>query len=272
MLRRTLIPIALAAGLLLPATASAKQVVVHHDGRTAVVSYTGSPPSYRNLELVITRGPYTVYRGRLSARQCGHECWPQIGTTQKVVQFAGLDGPGSADVVVNLYTGGAHCCSIAEVFRPSAALNGDYVLAATHDFGDPGDRLQRLDGRLVFVTGDDSFAYAFTDFADSGLPLQIRRLSGVTFRDVTAEYPALVRRDAARWLTAYHRAKRSNDVGLIAAWAADEATLGHWPSAHAYLVAQARAGHLNSGFGASESGMRFIAKLHALLRRDRYLS
>jgi hypothetical protein len=272
MLRRTLLPIALVATLLAPAAASAKQVVARHRSLTATLSYRGRPGSYRDLELTITRGARTLYRGPVTAPQCGHECWPQTDATQSPVRFAALDGAGSADVVLNLYTGGAHCCSVAEVLRPSAAMNGDYVISAEHDFGDPGDRLETIAGHPVFVTADDTFAYAFTDFADSGLPLALLRLEGVKFADVTGGYPTLVRRDAARWLADYRRASGKNDVGLIAAWAADEATLDRWPSAHAYLVSQARAGRLTSAlYPKSAAGTRFITKLEALLNRDGYL-
>jgi hypothetical protein len=190
----------------------------------------------------------------------------------KVVQIADVQNDGAADVLLNLYTGGAHCCSVAEVFAPSAALGGRYVPAASHDFGDPGYDLRSLGGARSFVTGDDSFAYAFTDFAASGLPLQILQISDGRFADVTSRFPALVRTDAARWLHAYTRARGVDDVGLAAAWAADECRLGRSAQALDYLRAQARAGRLRSSLGAAYSGDRFITRLRRLLRRDGYLS
>ena len=52
----------------------------------------------------------------------------------------------------------------------------------------------------------------------------------------------------------------------------DEARLGRWSSAHAYLVSQARAGRLRSTlFPQASSGTRFIDQLEALLRREGYL-
>ena len=124
------------------------------------------------------------------------------GTHPPVLQIADLQGDGVPDVVLNLSSGGAHCCSIAEVFAPGAALGGGYELQASHDFSDPGDTLRMLDGRESFLTADDSFADAFTDFAASGLPLRILQVTGGRFAEVTGDFPGLVRSDATRWLVA----------------------------------------------------------------------
>ena len=276
MIRRSMLPIVVALSALalsLPAAASAKTVTARGDGITAALSYQGKLPNFSDVALSITRGSRSLYRGAVTYKSCGHDCWPVSGNAhQAAVQIGDYQNDGAADVLLNLYSGGAHCCSIAEVFSPSAAMGGRYVLAAAHDFGDPGYRVRVLGAKRSFVTADDSFAYAFTDFADSGLPLQILQISNGRFADVTRSFPGLVRADAARWLTAYRKARGRNDVGLIAAWAADECTLGRSSSAFSYLAAQQQAGRLNSGFGAKYSGARFVASLRTLLRRDGYLS
>ena len=279
MLRRALLSLALVAGMSSAAVTGAqaaasppRSVSAASGGLTATLSYRGAVPSFRDLRLTIARGATTLYRAPVSYRACGRRCWPVSGSTAtSPVQITDVQNDGAADVLLNLYSGGAHCCSIAEVFSPRAAPGGRYVLAAAHDFGDPGYRLRTLGGRESFVTGDDSFAYAFTDYAASGLPLQILRLTDGRFADVTSQFPALVRRDATRWLTAYVRARGRDDVGVAAAWAADECRLGRSAPAFAYLRAQARAGRLQSGFGRAYSGTRFIARLRTQLRRDGYL-
>ncbi|HTU28422.1 MAG TPA: hypothetical protein VMF07_03510 [Solirubrobacteraceae bacterium] len=276
MLRRTVIALALTAGLAAPAAAGAKTYTARDGSVHAVVTTTGTLARPVPPTLTITNqgasGTARLFHGPVSNHACGTGCVVSLAPADPPVRFAALDGAGSKDVIVNLYSGGANCCSVLDLFRPSAALGGQYVLSASHNFAYAGYRLERLHGRRVFVTADPSFSTVFTDFADSGLPLQILRLSGVKFVDVTSSYPGLVRLDATRWMTAYRKAHGHNDVGLIAPWAADEARLGRWSSAHAYLVAQARAGRLRSALlPHAASGTRFITQLEALLRRDGYL-
>lgn len=276
MIRRSLIPLALLVGLLIPAAASAKTYIAHDGSLRATIVNHGTlshpvPPS-----LTVTRRSggttRTLFRGPVSNHACGSGCVVSLGPADPPVRFAPLDGTGSPDLLVNLYSGGANCCTILDLFRASAALGGKYVLSASHNFAFAGYRLEKLGGRNVFVTADPTFAGAFTDFAASGEPLQILELRGVKFVDVTSHHPALLRHDAAIWMRAYRRAHGRDDVGLIAAWAADEARLGHWRAAHAFLISQARAGKLHSGIAPrTENGIRFVKHLTALLRREGYL-
>lgn len=278
MFRKTLIPLALAAGLIVPATAGAKTKTysaTDHSVRASITThgtFTRPAPPTLTITSQGSAGSRTLFHGTVTNHACGTGCMVSTAPADPPLRFAPLDGAGSADLIVNLYTGGAHCCTVLDLFRPSAALGGLYVLSASHNFADAGYRLERIGSRELFRTVDPSFAYAFTDYADSGEPLQLLQLSGVRFIDVTSRYPRLVRRDAARWMTAYHRAHGRNDVGLIAPWAADEARLGHWRAAHAYLVSQAKAGRLNSPLNQRAwSGVNFVRHLERLLRREGYL-
>lgn len=279
MLRKTLIPLALAAGLLIPASASAttKTYTAIDHSLSASISTHGTLIRPAAPTLTISSrgasGTTTLFHGTVSNRACGTGCIVSTVPADPPLRFAALDGVGSADLLVNLYSGGANCCTVLDLFRPSAALGGQYVLSSSHNFAYAGYRLERLGSQEEFVTADPTFSTVFTDFADSGLPLQILQLSGVKFVDVTARYPQLVRRDARRWLRAYHAARGRNDVGLIAPWAADEALLGRWRSAHAYLVAQARGGRLRSTlFPRADGGTRFIRRLEKLMHREGYLT
>jgi hypothetical protein len=276
MLRTTLIPLAVAVGLVIPASAAARTYTTQDRSLTAAITPNGTLTRPQAPTLTITgpgaSGTRTLFRGPVSNHACGTGCLVSTAPADPPVRFAPLDGAGSADLIVNLYSGGANCCTVLDLLRPSAALGGLYVLSASHNFAYAGYRLEKIGSRYVFLTADPSFSTVFTDFADSGLPLQILQLSGVKFVDVTSRYPRLVQKDAARWMKAYRKANGQNDVGLIAPWAADEARLGQWSSAHAYLVSQARAGRLRSTLlPHAASGTRFIGQLESLLRREGYL-
>jgi hypothetical protein len=178
-------------------------------------------------------------------------------------------------MILDLYSGGAHCCSIEQVFSFDPART-TYV-ETERNFGDPGDQIVDLshDGRFEFLTADDRFAYEFTDYAASGLPVQVLRFSAGRFVNVTRSYPGLVAKDARRWLAAFRRLARQHyqdSVGVVAAWAADQDLLGHTGRVNRFLVRQLRAGHLKSALGPQEPGGRkFIAKLRKFLREHGYL-
>ena len=92
-------------------------------------------------------------------------------------------------MVLDLYSGGAHCCTVVQIFSFEP---GTMTYVQTERvFGDPDARIVDLshDGRFEFLTADDSFAYRFTDYAASGLPIEILTFAGGHFTDVTRAYP-----------------------------------------------------------------------------------
>jgi hypothetical protein len=267
--------IVLASFALLAPAALATTQTANNGAVTATFTFSGKFPSYSGLHLTIAKSGSVLYDQPVRSKTCGKFCAPgATGARASSVHIIDLDHTGQPNVVLDLFTGGAHCCSIEQVFTFDPGTM-TYAMAE-HDFGDPGARIQDLnhDGRFEFVTADDAFAYAFTDFAASGLPLQILTFTGSRFQDVTNSYPALIRKDAATWLRAFKGTARdhySDSVGVIAAWAADEYRLGKSAAANRFLHQQAKAGHLNSPLGASVAqGQKFVAKLQKFLHRHGY--
>lgn len=241
---------------------------------SATLTYQGSYPTPRHTTITISRAGQVVYRGAVSASFCGQLCWPAPSygpgnaNPLRVVPLV----PGSPEVVLGLYSGGAHCCYIIEVFALSSAKK--YVKTEIN-LGDPGARIEALPGNpyAALVTADDGFAYAFTDFAASGLPLKVLRFSGHGFTNVTRHYPQMIRSDAASWLSAFYSQSSSHysdSVGVIAAWAADEYLLGRANAANQFLNQQARAGHLNSLLNPSVKGAVFVKQLQTFLKKQGY--
>ncbi len=258
-----------------PATTAAAAVeVAHAHGVRAVFTYRGSYPAGHGLELTIERSGVVVYHGPVRSAWCGDACWPNLVAGQSsALRVVRLDA--GVDVLLSLYTGGAHCCVVEQVYAASPTT-GRYVVHE-RDFGDAAVRLvaSSVPGEVDLLSADDAFAYAFTDYAASGLPIEIIRFVGGHFVNVTRSFPTLVARDASQWLADFRSQASSHytdTVGLAAAWAADEATLGHWAVAKRFLDQQARAGHLNSALGPYEpSGARFVGALERFLRERHYL-
>ncbi len=274
-------PIVLIAGVLLAAltlapAAWATTQTAHSGNVTATLSFTGTYPNYSNETLSIAQSGTVLYDEPVVSRVCNRACAPlSVSAGKSSVQVLDLEPGGQPDVVLSLYSGGAHCCDVEQIFSFDPGTM-TYV-EVEHNFGDPGERIVDLghNGRYEFLTADDSFAYEFTDFAASGLPIQILTFSERHFVNVTRHYPTLIAKDAALWLKAFKSMAGDHyrdSVGVIAAWAADEDELGHEKLVGSYLGQQAAAGHLNSALGPPEpSGQRFIARLQKFLRAHGYL-
>jgi hypothetical protein len=245
------------------------------DGVTATFTYSGTYPNAHNPHLTISRGGTVLYNGLVKSAYCGDVCWPNtIYSRLSVVHVVHLQTGGSPVVVLDLYSGGAHCCSIEQVY--SFGATSTKVTKIEHNFGDPGARLQALgkSGLTYFVSADDHFAYAFTDFAASGLPIQILTYTNGSFRNVTRSFPALIKGDATQWLGAYHAQAKTHyqdSVGVIAAWVADEDLLGEGLVAKSFLASQLKEGHLNSALSPLDpSGAAFVTALQTFLHKHGY--
>jgi hypothetical protein len=236
----------------MPAAAQATTVSAGRGAVTASFKYHGRAGSFSGLRLAITRAGAVAYDKAVSSRYCDSECWPSQGSGSPL-HVLDLNHDGTLEVVLDLYTGGAHCCTLEQVFVPAGAT----YRPVEHEFGAPGAVLEDLlhDGRREFVSADDAFAYAFTDYADSGLPLEILAFARGHFSDVTRHFPALISRDAARWLRRYRR-NLTNGEGYIAAWTADEYLLGRGAAVRSKLDAERRAGHITRSF--VNSLLRFL--------------
>ncbi len=242
---------------------------------TATYRYSGTYPRSIHSTMEITRSGEVLYDQPVTSAWCGKDCWPaSVATSSPSLHVVHLRARGFPDVVLDLFTGGAHCCFVEQVYSFDASTS-KYV-KSERDFGDPGARLEKLGagGSDDFVTGNDAFAYEFTDFAASGLPLEILSFSDRKFHDVTRSFPALIAKDAAQWIKAFHAASTSHyddTVGVVAAWAADEDLLGRGAEVSTFLAAQARAGHLNSALSPIEpSGEKFVLALDKFLTREGY--
>jgi hypothetical protein len=195
--------------------------------------------------------------------------------TRKSVLVASLDKSSEPEVVVDLYSGGAHCCFYSFIYRYSAGTGG-YV-RLKHTWGNPAYTLRDIgrDGLFEFVTGDDRFAYAYASFSESRFPIQIWRYRSGRLRDVTRRFPKQVRADARllwRALPGYRR--QHLDVrGLLAAYQADNYLLGRRQAARGWrrLRAMARRGQIKLPTGATgPSGARYLKSLSRFLRRLGY--
>ncbi len=237
---------------------------------SARVSVAGGRAGSGSLVLAITRNGRTVYNRSVTAPGCGRPCRDvAVPPGKSPVHVLDLDAGSEPEVVLGLFTGGANCCFIDQVFTYDP---GAHTYARSqHNFLNAGAALTRLDGHTVFKSGDSRIAEAgFTDTADSGTPIQIWRFSHRRFSDVTPRYPKLIRADAAMWMRLFNH-HLSNGVGLIAAWAADEDLLGRSALVNTTLNRLAAQHKLRTPLGLPHnSPTLFVTQLQKLLHKLGY--
>jgi hypothetical protein len=261
--------------LALPAAAEATQLSVGSGQVKATLTYSknASGFGYKGEKLTIVRAGQTLFNGVPGPGKCRETCDPTValGSAQPPLIVRDIDDDSEPDVVYTAYTGGAHCCIVAEFY----ALSPDSTryTRVSHFFGDPGFRIEDLDhnGQPEVVTADDRFAYRFTAYAFSGLPLLVLRYSHGVFTDLTTSFPGRLRAESARFWRNYKKLRGNKDDtarGQISAWAADQYRLGHRKHALAVLRAQARRGFLAHPGGAA----KFITRLDRFLRKHGYTS
>lgn len=196
------------------------------------------------------------------------------GRRDSPLQVSDLDADGEPEVLVDAYTGGAHCCATTEVFRRDAA--GAYAAVGLR-WGNAGYEVRDLDadGRPELVSADDAFAAAFTAYAASYSPVRIVRFDA-TRRSrlvaVTRRFAAPVRSDLARIRRLIRSQRRRADAdlrGLIAAEIADLYLLGRPRTAVRTLDAHVRRGEADGG-GPADRGRAFRRDLLRFLKRRGY--
>ncbi len=232
---------------------------------SAKVTFVKKGFEFRQLRLLITRNGKTWRSGPLG----------RTYFRPPTVRVRDLDRDGELDVLVDTFTGGAHCCLESRFFRYVPAR--DAYAGTFHDWGNGGYRLKNLDGQdgLELVSSDDRFAYAFTAYAASAFPVQIWRFEEGRFVDVTRDFPGQIERDSSALWRLYQQVRRERmDVrGVLAAWLADESLLGRADQGWATLESIRKQGVLGprpdlKGWPQDRS---YIRELRTFLRKFGYI-
>lgn len=197
--------------------------------------------------LTITRAGTVAFDATLAQEDCA-ACSFLTGVRGRTTPVAvvDLDGDGEPEVLVDTYSGGAHCCFADLIYR----FDGSSYTHTQALWGDGSAAVRDLDGdgKPELVTVADMFAYAFTSYADSYLPILIESYNAGKLTDVTFRFPAQVRADATHILKLIASGRRhKRDLrGLVAAYVADEDTLGRKAASLTFLSKERKRGDLGS--------------------------
>jgi subtilisin-like proprotein convertase family protein len=239
---------------------------------SARLSFRETNAIYRDVRLRIVRAGRERFAGRV--RRVDPCACPLDGpVSTRPLAVRDLDGDREPEVLVDLYSGGAHCCSYTVIYR----YRGGRYTTTVAWWGNPGARLVDVDrdGRPEFRTSDDRFAARFVAYAASTEPVKMLRFSHGRLLNVTRSFRRLVEADARAQYRLYLETRRSSvrEVrGILAAWLADQYLLGRGAAGWRVLGAAYERGELGraarkDGYPA---GRAYLAGLRAFLRRAGY--
>ena len=139
-----------------------------------------------------------------------------------------LDGDREPEIIVDTYTGGAHCCTISLIYRYDPKQK--HYIQTEWNWQHSSYQIEDLDqdGIPEFLSGDDRFAYQFASYAGSGRPIQIWQYRQGEFTDVTRQYPQKVYQNAHEHWQNYQAAQaQGNETkGMLAGYLAAKYLLG----------------------------------------------
>jgi hypothetical protein len=260
MLRVSVIGMALALSAGAALAASAGVIRAQRGGIRAEVSFEKSEYEYHLSISIVRRGVRYAPRGGTTFFQP-----PKLSARD-------LDADGEPEVILDTYTGGAHCCDESTIFRYVRERKG--YGRTYHGWGNVGYRLKDVgeDGRPELASADDRFAYVFTSFANSFFPVRLWHFNDGRLVDVTRRFPGQIRGDAAKLWRYYTKYRRTgSDVrGVLAAWMADQYLLGRQEAGWRALEAANRRGELDAADEFWPTGAGYLKALWRFLVKTGY--
>jgi hypothetical protein len=273
----------LVAGLIAPigcailaAAASAAVERASAGDVSAELSYEKvSDVEYRDVRLKIVRADVTALDAEVPApcRDC--PTIPAAPDEGRSLVVQDLDGDSEPEVLVDLYTGGAHCCTFTQIY---AWRDSDITyVRSKHGWRDSGYTLRDLDrdGKPELHSYDARFAYEFTAYAFSVFPVQIWRYRDGHLTDVTRRFPRELRRDARTNKRLYRRTRDNADAdirGVLAAYLADKYLLGQGRSGWRLVRRAVRRGEVRKfgRFDSNPAGRSYLRRLRRFLKQTGY--
>jgi hypothetical protein len=265
-----------ALALALPGVAAADDagsVTASGGAVQATLSWQAADYGVKDPRLVVVRAGATLLDGPPVGDPdlCSVGCVFAGTGADAPLQVLDLDGDGEPEVLVTVFTGGAHCCTVSEVLRFTGAA---YARLET-GWGSLGYNLKDLDGdgRPELSGYDFAFEDAFTSHAASFEPRLVLDYDPAAkggFRDVTRRFPALVGRNLKEALHTVRVARRQHaeTLGPVAAYVADLYLLGRGREVRPYLARARRRGDLRGVAGPAPRS--FERKLLTFLHQQGY--
>jgi hypothetical protein len=264
-----------ALALLGPAIAAADKagsVTASGGAVQATLSWQAADFGVKDPRLTIARAGATLFDGSplADAGVCSVGCVYAPSKDYTPLHVADLGGDAEPEVVVDSYTGGAHCCIVSDVLY----FTGAAYARAEHSWGSYGYTLRDLgDGHPELDGYDAAFEDAFTSHAASFEPplvLAYDPTAAGSLRDVTRALAAAIRKNVkeALHIVAVARRQHAETLGGVATYVADLYLLRRGREVRPYLARARKRGDLRTAFGKAPRS--FERKLLAFLHKQGY--
>lgn len=135
--------------------------------------------------LKVTEGNDVIFKGEFEER---------IETVQDV----DFNKDGRKTILIDVYSGGAHCCNTlyaCKIKNDKLVFTDTLYLADSYFDTEDIDK----DGKEEILANNMMFAYAFTNFAETRAPFMVYTVENGRFKDITKNYPALLKNQIDEW-------------------------------------------------------------------------
>jgi hypothetical protein len=237
----------------------------------ASVTFTERNFCFERIRMKVVRRGRTLLDSPVQRLHC-----PECNTFRPAaVTVRDLDA-GEPEALLDMYSGGAHCCSVLLVLRYDAAVRT--YRSKLLSFGNYGYRLVDLDrdGLPELSAYDERFLYAFTAYVVSAAPPRITQYRNGRLVDVTRRFPKVIEKSAAELAKSFLTKPPEKDFdarSYVAAYVADQYLLGRLDVARRALDYALAHGELYTGrehFG-TPAGKAYVTALLRYLRQWGYL-
>jgi hypothetical protein len=148
-----------------------------------------------------------------------------------------LDQNGTPEVIIETYSGGAHCCTNFLIYTWN---NKEFIKIETGLRDGSGGEFTDLDNddKIEFVTADNAFLYYFSSYAGSFPPTMIFQLEAGQFQEVTHQYPEQLQATAWKMYQLFLDRRHSGEVnGILAGYVAQKILLGEYQEGWNFMLA-----------------------------------
>jgi hypothetical protein len=237
---------------------------------SAAVTFTERNFLFEKLRLHVARPGRAVLDAPIQRLGCP-DCANDRPSALKVLD---LDG-GEPEVLVDLNSGGAHCCLFTLILRWDAAARR--YRSTLGYWGNYGSRLGDLDGDGLpeFSAFDERFVYEHTAYVFSSAPIRIWSYRDGKLVNVTRDFPTLIGKSATTNLGYYLKGRNDKNTDVrsyVAAYVADQYLLGDPAEGKRLLDLALRRGDLGRGPSllGLPAGKAFVVALMRDLKRWGY--
>ena len=153
-------------------------------------------------------------------------------------QLRDLDSDGVAEIIVQNYSGGAHCCTNTTIHRWDGSQFTSVETGFLDGLGVAFDDLDN-NGQTELVLADQAFLYRFGSYVESFPPAVILTYQAGELVDTTYQYPERIRAQAERAKDAFLSVRAENGItsnSLLAAYVALSSQLGELESAWQFML------------------------------------